>query len=358
MAVQLNNGNNVTANLDGVNLPSLSGLNVTNTPPTSVCNTTKEVSFVQINLQKSKIASSIVSSKTIEWSSKPLFIALQEPWLLKGGTIGNRPRDVQIYAAPNSRAALMVTKDLHTWAMSDFTSQDQAVCMWNTGNNEFPKIIVSSVYCDIKKPMISQELSKLIDFCNVNSYPVILCMDSNAHSSVWHCSENNARGDDLEEFLLQGCLSVANLGSHPTFQTVRASSIIDVTCTSDSISDRIKDWHVMHETLGSDHYGISFKLSITQFVPKQVHDWKSTDWSALGSILARRSHSWHPSLTLSQHVLDAEVDSINADIIDALDKTTRSVTIKKRVRKNGWWNEDLNLLRKRMQDAHKKMGIK
>ena len=118
MAVQLNSVNTLD---EGVNIsPSISvGSNTTHAPCKNV---TKEVSFVQINLQKSKIASSIVCTKATEWSSKPLFIALQEPWIQKGGTIGNRPRDVQVFATSHSRAALMVSKDLHTWAMTDYLS--------------------------------------------------------------------------------------------------------------------------------------------------------------------------------------------------------------------------------------------
>ena len=66
-------------------------------------------------------------------------------------------------------------------------------------NNE--KILLASIYLDIKEPVINEWMTNLITFANRKKYPIVIGMDSNAHSSLFG-TETNARGEDLESFLI------------------------------------------------------------------------------------------------------------------------------------------------------------
>ena len=173
------------------------------------------ICFKQVNLQKSKLAMINLSVKAVDWSYNPLFLMLQEPWVSKSGKVGHLPRDVQLFAALNPRAAIVVMKELNVWAMESFTHRDQAACLWKTGIEELPVIIIVSVYCDILKSIESPELIALLEFCNKNNYPVIMCTDMNSHSSLWGCDQNKAQGDMWDKVLCKFHLSVVKVGKVP-----------------------------------------------------------------------------------------------------------------------------------------------
>jgi hypothetical protein len=226
--------------------------------------------FKQINLQKSGLASGNLAKSMINWSKLPLFVLMQEPAVQKGGSISGLPKGTQVFAGKTPRAAIAATRDLNAWAMDDFTTNDIAACLWLTGQEEVPEIIIMSIYFDINKEVISCDVTRLLDYAELKQLPVILGADSNAHSKLWGCEQNNARGNDFEEILSRWNLSINNIGLVPTFQTVRASSIIDVTLTSYTLFDRILGWEVSEKNFDSDHKCVQFELNLTQPELQQV----------------------------------------------------------------------------------------
>jgi hypothetical protein len=103
------------------------------------------------------------------------------------------------------------------WLLNEFAMSGLAPCLWQTG------IVVASVYWDITQPVVSPQLEQLIAHCDLNSYPLVLAMDSNAQNSLWGSADDNAHGDTLEEFLLTYGLFVHNTVAPAD------SSIIDLT---------------------------------------------------------------------------------------------------------------------------------
>jgi hypothetical protein len=135
---------------------------------------------------------------------------------------------------------------------------DVPVCMWKTGLEERPNIIIISLYCDINKSAMG-EVEAVIKYCVDNQFPVIIGAYSNSHSELWGCSKNNVRGTAFEEFICSEDLSICNISSKPTFKTCRASSIIDVTLVHLSLYDLIKEWNVSNDDFCSDHKCINSK---------------------------------------------------------------------------------------------------
>ena len=113
--------------------------------------------------------------------------------------------------------------------MEQLTTRDCAVGLVKIGDE---KILLVSAYLDIKEKVIQDWANKVMEFANRKRYPIIWGMDSNSHSTLFG-KETNARGEDLEEFLINNAFFIENIGLMPTFETIRQNgpteSIIDVT---------------------------------------------------------------------------------------------------------------------------------
>ena len=127
------------------------------------------------------------------------------------------PRDK---AAP--RAAIVASRSLGITALEQWCRRDcAAACVKLDGR----QTIIASVYLDIKQSARPDWLDGLLNMAARKSYPIILCVDTNAHSSLYGPS-NNARGNDIEDLVLHHGLEVANRGEAPTFETRRGDKLI------------------------------------------------------------------------------------------------------------------------------------
>ena len=223
------------------------------------------ISFKQINLANSQIAIANLSKCLAEWSCTPLFVFLQEPWTsARSGKISSMPRGTQIFSAPHPRAALLATPEMKVWPMPDFVTKDVVACLWKTDNGMYPEIILISVYSDINKETIPVEVIRIMKYCTERRIPCIMCSDTNAHSTCWGSLENNIRGDDYEMFIALNNLTILNIGSLPTFETTRASSVIDVSLVHQDIYEFASAWRVSEVDYFSDHKLLEFQMNLTQ----------------------------------------------------------------------------------------------
>ncbi|CAK1553927.1 unnamed protein product, partial [Leptosia nina] len=98
--------------------------------------------------------------------------------------------------------------------------------------------------------------------------PVIIAVDTNTHSSLWHSREEQLRGrgrtaeerrEALEAFILAKGLTVNNLEGEPeTFCSPNGASNIDATLSTRSV--KIGDWRVHEDVSTSDHRLITFAV--------------------------------------------------------------------------------------------------
>ncbi|MDE3023336.1 MAG: hypothetical protein KGI54_16055 [Pseudomonadota bacterium] len=235
--------------------------------------------------------------------------------------------------------------------MDEFTTSDVAACLWHTGFSDHPNIVVISVYADITKPTISEELIKLLSFCASKRYPVIMAVDTNSHSETWGCPVNNKRGDDFEVFISCQNLHLLNHGSLPTFQTVRAQSIIDITLVHYQLYDAMADWQVTLEDFFSDHKLIEFSLNFHHPETGPVKNWRLTDWKMFDSDLQDIGTAWVAPEYWNNAVLEAELDSLNTDIMLVLEKRTPSFFPARRLKRNSWWTAELKIYRNHAKHA-------
>jgi ribonuclease HI len=309
----------------------------------------------QLNLAKSQIAMANLAKCLVDWSCSPLLVFLQEPWTpATSGRIGSMPRGTQIFSAHKPRAAILATPDLKLWPMPDFTSQDVVAVIWKTGYARYPEIIVVSVYADINKDAVPMELINITKYCGDNNLPLVLGADTNAHSSCWGCSENNSRGDEYELFIASNNLSILNVGSLPTFQTTRASSIIDVSFVTYDLYDLVQEWRVSEEDFLSDHKCIEFEMNLKQPNLEPVRNWQRTDWPKFESCVLSKGTKWEPPTLWSRATLDKEVELFSTEVYTALEESTPTFIPRQRLRKNAWWNADIAESRKLVRVSYRK----
>ena len=135
---------------------------------------------------------------------------------------------------------------------------------------------------DIKAEMVPKWLEKVEEYASSRKIPIIIGMDSNAHSSLYGY-ESNSRGEELEEFIINRGFLIENVGKKATFQVKRGDqrveTIIDVTM-SRGMDNRISGWNVEDDYNGSDHNNITFKVTEDTGEKQWIRLWDKIDWEA------------------------------------------------------------------------------
>ena len=226
-----------------------------------------------INLKKSRLASLELNKRGYD------LVMITEPYLSKSNValLDRAAGDVYYALGKSPRACIRVNPDLNPWLVNEFTEKD--ICCIAT-EIKGRLVYVVSVYLDINLSATPQILRDLIDRCNQKGIPMILGMDSNAHSPMWGCDEVNPRGEELEILIAEKNLTVMNVGSVPTFKTERAESIIDVALINAYAYENLslQDWRVDESTSFSDHRYVLFQWG--GYTPNEQHfrNLKRADW--------------------------------------------------------------------------------
>ena len=101
----------------------------------------------------------------------------------------------------------MASLDVNLTSMDSWCSRDCAVALARIGGTQ---TVLISLYLDITMEVQPAWLDDLMDMIDRKRYPVIMGIDSNAHSTLYG-PDNNARGHAFEDFVLQYGLTVENV---------------------------------------------------------------------------------------------------------------------------------------------------
>ena len=170
----------------------------------------------QVNLQKSKAASLRMNGIL---SNSPRIGFFQEPYTVQNKVV-YRPQGYKVIPEATCenvpRAALFIPSNLQAVTLGHLNTPDSAVAQLRWNSTDF---LVASVYLDKNDDVVQPWLTNIIEYGTDRHLAMIICMDSNAHSSLYSEAESDERGDALEDFLFSHDLDLANRGSLPTFQT-------------------------------------------------------------------------------------------------------------------------------------------
>ena len=308
------------------------------------------ISFVQTNLHKSAQAT-LLAGQAME-SAHSTISLITEPHTINGKLYAF-PRGTASVFSPGTqssppRAAIVTTRDVGLTALGKWCHRDCAVGLAKIGGKQ---TVVASIYMDINKTIQPKWLDDLVHMTKTNNYALLISMDSNAHSSLFGPS-NNARGDQLEDFILQHGLTIENVGDTPTFETRRGDRLIqtfiDVTLTR-GISD-LSMWRVDRTFNASDHNNIYFKIASPTKEKISIRPWGRADWTAFTKSLADAEYNLPVVMTMKK--LDKLVSRLYLNIEAALDKACPLLTINEKTQKSHWATEEHALIKQQVSKLY------
>ena len=268
---------------------------------------------------------------------------ITEPYTTMGSITGLPPGLMTIYDRKNRstrappRAGIIANRALGITAMEAWCTRDCAV---GTVKLHGKQTILISLYLDIKQPVISRELVDLMAMIDRKHCAVIICADSNAHSTLYG-PDSNQRGEALEDFIIQNGLAVENVGNQPTFEAQRrngiASSCIDVTLSRD-LHFNLLNWRVDRSYNASDHNTIFFDTEETHIEKKMIRPWSKADWPCFNQYLAKADYRVPSNLSMKK--LDRLVMRIYDIINKGLDKACPKIEVQSTTKLASWITDD------------------
>ena len=259
------------------------------------------------------------------------------------------PQTFRCQAGGNSPRSAIVSLGCELLPCPDYTGRDVTTCQVTLAKGG--EAFLVSVYCDIKIMSIPQEAQNLLrDMPGAN---IVLCLDSNAHSKSWGSPETDRRGELMEDFIVHHDLILVNRGTAATFDSGRATSIIDITLCTRQMASRLSDWMVLEKFAFSDHKRIRFSLAIEPPVREKTWALKLADWGEFKSILRavssrrKRPYYWTPD------TVDREVHLLYKDTESALSKVCPKIRAGQKYT-NRWWTNDLTSQRRKARRLQKK----
>jgi len=229
----------------------------TNTTHTSrIYNT--HIKFLQINLMHSRVAT-INLLKIVDEDGTDV-VCIQEPYVIYN-KIAGIPRKHKLYATGEGRhrAAIVVTNNqVNSLLLRQLSDEDTVVL---EVLSEKTKTIIASMYFDINR-QIEDDLNKIEGIIqHAKGAGVLLAIDSNSKSKMWHDNQTNARGKILEEFLTSKQLHILNEESTlTTYLNSRGSSNIYLTVVSNQLLRAVENWEVSYQESCSDNCIIKFAV--------------------------------------------------------------------------------------------------
>ena len=176
------------------------------------------IEFLQLNLQKAKQAQIELGQKIRSYNnkSKKFICLVQEPQLY-GGRMAGQPKNCKRYSFPtNPRAAIYTNMSTQSWFIEALSTRDITVFQTMIINKS---TLLVSAYLDITLlHVIPPALHKVLLYAEQKGFGIILGMDSNAHSTSFG-PDTNKRGEDLDLFIAQYKLDIANCSHDPTFES-------------------------------------------------------------------------------------------------------------------------------------------
>ena len=140
---------------------------------------------IQLNLHKAQLASIELHNDLRD----NLYIALiTEPYLYKGRLV-NIPKGYKTYLGVEpeeqehtARTAVYVPSSIPSIRIDSICNKD---CTAVTITTIKGKMLMCSIYLDIKKEVDPQWLQEVMDYAENNSLRVLIAMDSNSHSQLF-----------------------------------------------------------------------------------------------------------------------------------------------------------------------------
>ena len=167
------------------------------------------IRLMQLNCHKSKaVMANLANSLMTDYHIG----LLQEPHAYNKNIAGLNQYHVLYDHTKHARTAIIAQPNTNIWFEGKYSDKDVTTAILQTTDKP---MYLTSAYLDIQnngQKMFPTKLIELIKLCKRENHPLIVSMDANAHSTLYG-HETNARGETLEEFVLEHNLQIENIGS-------------------------------------------------------------------------------------------------------------------------------------------------
>ena len=190
----------------------------------------------------------------------------------------------------------------------------------------------------------------MVRHCELNSLPLVVGADTNAHSTTWGPSNNN-RGLVLDDFIAQNDLHVLNDGIKPTFVQGDRKSWIDVTIRNRFAlgKDIGVGWEVRDEASFSDHKLITFSVKALPLKPQFKRDITKVNWPKFRKEVEKEVPK-----------IEGDMDVRTSSLIGAINRALDTQAPKRKVApfrpRPRWWTDSLSK-RKREINKYRKRHL-
>ena len=264
----------------------------------------------QINCHKS-----IASTEQVSRFRDCDVVLLQEP---NTSFLRSLNQNGKVFCAAGLRrrirsAIFLKNQSLDLTVVPQFTTPD-----FVTVQIEGQSTMLCSAYLDINKNVWPDLLQDLTAHCARKLIKLVIGLDCNAHSPLWGCKDSNARGEHLDERIIQNNLFVHNVGSTPTFSSHLGESIIDITLSNSP--PIVTGWNVSPDPSLSDHRIVEFHVHHIKPAPERlIRNFKKVNWPEMAADLSK---AVPPSLPTwwSVHDLDTMCTNFTKSVQDSLDR--------------------------------------
>jgi hypothetical protein len=327
------------------------------------------INCFQINLQRSRTATSNLGQLINQHNIDITYI--QEPYTINNKLAG-LPRSYKVYTLGDERkrSAIVINNDrLDVTLITQLSNED---CVTVEVRSETDKFYSVSMYFDSRRDIEDdiRQLEKVLDYTKGNG--LIIAMDSNARSKMWHDITTNQRGKLLEEYLICKDLYVLNEATEtPTFHSNRGSSRIDLTITNSRLVRYVSDWICGQEESCSDHNIVNFKITSeknngkgtmnnmgVRYITKQ-EDYKKFDVNLVTNFTSTFNCINKTDINSLDVELTGKVNQYNTEALihDCFSCVTAACKTAFRISKGRqpktrrtvpWWNDELTILRKKV----------
>ncbi|CAK9816584.1 Retrovirus-related Pol polyprotein from type-1 retrotransposable element R1 (Fragment) [Anthophora quadrimaculata] len=289
-------------------------------------------------------------------------IAAQEPYSYRNavpgfGTVSKIIFDTKKFtglaASGNIKAAIIVANPTYTVTTLGHLSNTHFACAEVITATH--KLYVISAYFQCSDPI--EPYLKHLEYVlhELKGRKIIICIDANAKSSLWHSNQTDDRGEALEELIVHNRLYILNRPSpHYTYDNTRGKSNIDVTLATSTAFGDIAEWEIQTDNTTSDHNTIKITIdSLTSDNHKPIitrYNIKRANWNKFEETLQTEMNNLD---TPTDSHGEIEVETLAGKITKAIHAAS-DIAIPKKTRFNKsvpWWNSHISSLRKAVQQT-------
>lgn len=174
---------------------------------------------------------------------------------------------------------------------------------------------------------------------------IIVAGDFNSRGVEWGSRTTNSRGRSILEMAARAGLTIANVGSVPTFRRHGCEGTIpDITLVSENFANKVSNWKVLEIYTASDHQYISYDLETRRATTVRKATESTRKWNVnrlnVSALIGEidRQMARLPAEGGARQIVNRTMDIIIKGCKKAMPKITKPYGKKSAVH---WWNDSI-----------------